>query len=95
MHMRHALPRLRPVLHRDIQTRRAVHPLHHPPDALHCKEQIGCLGGGQVRDAGDAAARGYQYVPWEDGFEVYEGEGEGGYVEDLRIDISLFGVGDV
>ncbi|KAF7121707.1 hypothetical protein CNMCM5793_009179 [Aspergillus hiratsukae] len=89
MHMRHALPRIRPVLHRNIQTRRAVHALHHPSDPLHRQKQIGRLGGGQVRDAGDAAARGYQHVPWEDGFEVYEGEGEGGYVEDLPMHISL------
>lgn len=83
MHMRHALARVRPVLHRDIQTRRAVHALHHPSDPLHSKEKIGRLGGGQVRDAGNAAARGNEDVAWEDGFEVYEGEGEGRYVEDL------------
>lgn len=83
MHMRHTLPRLRPVLHSDIQTRRAVHALNHPSDPLHGKEEIARFGGGQVRNAGNAPARGNEDVAREDGFEVYKGEGERCEVEDL------------
>jgi hypothetical protein len=86
MHMRHALPRLRPVLHSNIETRRTVHALNHPSDALHGEEEITRLGGGQVCDAGNAPARGNEDVAWEDGLEVYEREGEWREVEDLGCD---------
>ncbi|KAF4260712.1 hypothetical protein KXW98_005888 [Aspergillus fumigatus] len=98
MHMRHTLPRLRPVLHSDIQTRRAVHALNHPSDPLHGKEEIARFGGGQVRNAGNAPARGNEDVAREDGFEVYKGEGEwdgrdlylGGDEEWAEVDLGAF-----
>lgn len=81
--VRHALPRIDTVLDRDVQTRRVEDALDHPAHAARRQEEVRHLGGGEVRDARDAAARADQDVAWEDGFDVDEGEAEGGEVEDL------------
>lgn len=81
--MRHALSRLYAILHGDVETTCAVDALDHAAHAADGQEEVCCFGGGEVGDAGDDAARGDEDVTWEDGFEVDEGEGKGGYVENL------------
>lgn len=81
--MRHTLPRIHAVLYGDVQTTRAVDALDHCADAPHGEEEVACFGGGEVGDSGDNAARGDEDVAGEDWFEVDEGEGLGGLVEDL------------
>jgi hypothetical protein len=57
--------------------------LDHAGDAPDSQEQVCRFVRGEVRDAGDDAARRDEDVAWEDGFEVDEGKGKGGLVEDL------------
>lgn len=78
MHMGHALPRLDPVLNRNVQTTRAVDALDHPAHAPDGEEEVAGFGKCEVGDAGDDAARGDEDVAWENGFEVHEGVGERG-----------------
>lgn len=83
--MRHTLSRIHAVLDGDIQTTRAVDALDHCTHAPHGEEEVACFGRGEVGDSGHDAERGDQDVAGEDWFEVYEGEGLGGLVEDLVV----------
>lgn len=73
--MRHALAGVRPVLDRDIEARGAVDALDHAPDAGDGGEEVGCLGRGEVTDAGDGADGADEDVAGEEGLEVHEAEG--------------------
>jgi hypothetical protein len=81
--MRHALPRRFAVLHRYIERVRAVDALE---SALHARDGLEEVGDFVGREVGEVRADGQggdEHVAGEQGFEVYEGEGEGGGVEDL------------
>ena len=58
VHVRDALPRVRAVLHRDAERRRArVGALERAPDARDDGEEVPGFGGGEVAQARDAAER--------------------------------------
>lgn len=83
MHMRHALARRFPILHRDVERLGLIDAFERALDALDCEEEVGDFGGGElgeVRFGGEGAD---EDVAGEQGFEVHEGEGVGGCVEDL------------
>ena len=91
--MRHALPRRFAVLHRYIERVRAVDALE---SALHARdglEEVGDFGGREVGEVRADGQGGDEHVAGEQGFEVDEGEGEGGDVEDLRAWCSAGGFG--
>lgn len=48
------------------------------------------FGGSQVGEVRHRAQRADEDVAWEERFEVYEAEGEGGFVKDLQIFVSVF-----
>lgn len=83
--MWHALSGMHAVLNSDVQTRGTVYPLHHSAHTAHCEEEIACFSRGEICDAWDNAARGDEDVPWEDWFDVDEGEGEWCLVKDLEL----------
>jgi hypothetical protein len=85
MHMPHALPRVDPVLNRYVERTGPENSLHASADKLDGPEEVGGLGGCEVAEAGDGAVGADEDVPREEGLEVYEGEGEGGEVEDLGV----------
>jgi hypothetical protein len=83
MHVRHALPRRRAVLHRYIEGFRAVDALERALHARYGLKEVGDFEGAEVGEVGMDGEGGDEDVAWEERFEVYEGEGVGGCVEDL------------
>ena len=81
--MRHALPSIYTILDGDIESCSIEDTLDHTRDALNSEEKVLDLGGREVVQTGDNAARRDEDVAWEEGLEVYEGVGEGRAVEDL------------
>ena len=83
MHMRHALPRRLAVLHRYIERIRAVDALESALHARHGLEEVGDFGGREVGEVRAHVQGRDEDVARQQGFEVYEREGERGGMEDL------------
>ena len=81
--MRHALPRRFAVLHRYIERVRAVDALESALHARHGLEEVGDFGGREVGEVWAHVQGRDEDVPRQEGFEVYEREGERGGVKDL------------
>lgn len=83
MHMRHALPRLDAILHRDVEAalrdvrwRREVGQREHVLHALDGEEEVARLARREVGESRNDAVRAHQDVAGEEGLEVHEGERE-------------------
>jgi hypothetical protein len=79
-----------PVLNRDVETpvflgggAREVVTREHFLDALYGEEEIGRFCRTEIEESFCWAQRDHEHVTGEDGFDVYETEGEEGCVEDL------------
>jgi len=72
-------------LHRYIESFGAVDALESELHARYRLEEVGDFGGGEVGEVWVDFEGGDEDVAREEGFEVYEGEGEGGCVEDLHV----------
>jgi hypothetical protein len=76
MHMRDALPRIHAVLDRNIERRRIEDSLYHARHLLRRQEQVLHLGGRQVVEARDDAARRDEDMAGQEGLEIDDCEGQ-------------------
>lgn len=85
MHMGHALAGVGAVLDGNVQGRGTEEALHGARDALHGQEEVLDLGGGQVMEARNDAARRDEDVARKQRLEIDQGEGQRCEVEDLGV----------
>lgn len=83
MHMRHALSCRLTILHRNIESFGAIHPFQRPLHTRHGQEEIRDFVLGEVGKVGFYGQGTHKDMAREEGFQVDEREGVGGFVEDL------------